>query len=297
MSISTGKPVCWLRMRFASPSLRTLPGPSSLRLKPRFKKERTHESSVGFICQRFRHVGPKGPHGAAGRESCQLRYHAHARRRPIPAQGCGFYFRSFRGTVLLTIRIRNESGRRGGACGSGSYRYERARKALPSRSSRCRRGRLRRVSKNESRGGHGRSAGRIAELPGQRFRHFRGQGYDPALAGTLPLKNLVMSMNISGLVPPIPASPELAAPSLNAAASSLGSSATSFKDVLSGAINEVESSRASAAESVNRFMSGEGDDLHSTILASQRAELEFQMFMQVRNKVVSAYQEVMKMQL
>jgi len=44
-------------------------------------------------------------------------------------------------------------------------------------------------------------------------------------------------------------------------------------------------------------MSGEGDDLHSTILASQRAELEFQMFMQVRNKVVSAYQEVMKMQL
>jgi flagellar hook-basal body complex protein FliE len=106
-----------------------------------------------------------------------------------------------------------------------------------------------------------------------------------------------MSMNISGLVPPIPASPELAAPSLNAAASSLGSSATSFKDVLSGAINEVESSRASAAESVNRFMSGEGDDLHSTILASQRAELEFQMFMQVRNKVVSAYQEVMKMQL
>ena len=44
-------------------------------------------------------------------------------------------------------------------------------------------------------------------------------------------------------------------------------------------------------------MSGEGVDLHSTILASQRAELEFQMFMQVRNKVVSAYQEVMKMQL
>jgi flagellar hook-basal body complex protein FliE len=106
-----------------------------------------------------------------------------------------------------------------------------------------------------------------------------------------------MSMNISGLMPPIPASPELAEPSLSAAAPASGSSGTSFKDVLSGAINEVESSRASAAESVNRFMSGEGDDLHSTILASQRADLEFQMFMQVRNKVVSAYQEVMKMQL
>lgn len=62
-------------------------------------------------------------------------------------------------------------------------------------------------------------------------------------------------------------------------------------------MNEVESSRNSAAQSVNQFLSGEGDDLHSTILATQRADLEFQMFMQVRNKVVSAYQEVMKMQL
>ena len=48
---------------------------------------------------------------------------------------------------------------------------------------------------------------------------------------------------------------------------------------------------------MEQFLSGEGEDLHSTILASQRADLEFQMFMQVRNKVVSAYQEVMKMQM
>lgn len=59
----------------------------------------------------------------------------------------------------------------------------------------------------------------------------------------------------------------------------------------------MESSHNSAVDSVQRFLSGDGDDLHSTILASQRADLEFQMFMQVRNKVVSAYQEVMKMQL
>jgi flagellar hook-basal body complex protein FliE len=96
-----------------------------------------------------------------------------------------------------------------------------------------------------------------------------------------------MSMNISGLASliPVPAAP------------GSGNAGTSFSDVLSGAINEVESSRASAAKSVNQFLSGEGDDLHSTVLASQRADLEFQMFMQVRNKVVSAYQEVMKMQL
>ena len=69
----------------------------------------------------------------------------------------------------------------------------------------------------------------------------------------------------------------------------------SFKDVLGNAIQSVESARSGADQMVTKFLSGEGEDLHSTILASQRAELEFQMFLQVRNKVVSAYQEVMRM--
>jgi flagellar hook-basal body complex protein FliE len=102
-----------------------------------------------------------------------------------------------------------------------------------------------------------------------------------------------MSMNISGLASPLLVPPALAAPAAPASASA----GSSFTDALSSAINEVESSRNSASKSVDQFLSGSGDDLHSTILATQRAELEFQMFMQVRNKVVSAYQEVMKMQL
>ena len=73
------------------------------------------------------------------------------------------------------------------------------------------------------------------------------------------------------------------------------SAGSAFKDVLSSAINEVEGARSGANQTIDKFLSGEGEDLHSTILASQRADLEFQMFMQVRNKVVSAYQEIMKM--
>ncbi len=71
----------------------------------------------------------------------------------------------------------------------------------------------------------------------------------------------------------------------------------SFKDILSSAIGEVENASSDASQKVQQFLSGNGDDLHSTILATQRAELEFQMFMQVRNKVVSAYQEIMKTQM
>lgn len=97
-----------------------------------------------------------------------------------------------------------------------------------------------------------------------------------------------MSLHISGITPLNQIQTEVAAP----AASTGGSS---FKDILNSAIGEVENSRSSAAKSVEQFLSGDGEDLHSTILATQRAELEFQMFMQVRNKVVSAYQEIMKM--
>ena len=70
-----------------------------------------------------------------------------------------------------------------------------------------------------------------------------------------------------------------------------------FSNVLQGAIDEVEHARSDANQSVQNFLTGDGEDLHSTVLAVQRADLEFSMLLQVRNKVVSAYQEVMRMQM
>jgi flagellar hook-basal body complex protein FliE len=70
-----------------------------------------------------------------------------------------------------------------------------------------------------------------------------------------------------------------------------------FQDVFASAIGQVESMGQNASASVERFLSGDGEDLHTTVLATQRAELSFEMFQQVRNKVVSAYQEIMKMQM
>jgi flagellar hook-basal body complex protein FliE len=70
-----------------------------------------------------------------------------------------------------------------------------------------------------------------------------------------------------------------------------------FSNILQGAIDQVEGASNNANQSVQQFLSGDGEDLHSTVLAVQRASLEFDMLMQVRNKVVSAYQEVMRMQM
>jgi flagellar hook-basal body complex protein FliE len=97
-----------------------------------------------------------------------------------------------------------------------------------------------------------------------------------------------MSMTI-GPVTPIRI-PEVQAPGATGGKSG-------FQDVLESAIQQVQSSQQNASESVQKFLSGETEDLHTAALAVQRAEMEFDLFMQVRNKVVSAYQEVMRMQL
>ena len=74
-------------------------------------------------------------------------------------------------------------------------------------------------------------------------------------------------------------------------------SAGGFGSILAGAMQNVEGLRSDATKSVENFLSGEGDDLHKTIMATQRADLGMELFLQVRNKVVSAYQEVMRMQV
>ena len=73
--------------------------------------------------------------------------------------------------------------------------------------------------------------------------------------------------------------------------------AGAFQKALATAIQGVEASGQNAAAAVERFLGGEGEELHNTIMAAQRAELAFDMFLQARNKVVSAYQEIMRMQM
>ena len=70
-----------------------------------------------------------------------------------------------------------------------------------------------------------------------------------------------------------------------------------FQSVLNTAIQSVENSHTEARTAVNQFLTGESEDLHKVALAGQRAELSSELFLQVRNKVISAYQEIMRMQM
>ena len=73
--------------------------------------------------------------------------------------------------------------------------------------------------------------------------------------------------------------------------------AGSFSSYLEGAIQSVEQPGAQADQAVQSFLNGENEDIHTVALATQKASLAFDLGMQMRNKVVAAYQEVMKLQM
>ncbi|MEO8027503.1 MAG: flagellar hook-basal body complex protein FliE [Bryobacteraceae bacterium] len=73
--------------------------------------------------------------------------------------------------------------------------------------------------------------------------------------------------------------------------------AGTFQSIFSEAVDQVGKYQQTAKAATDRFLSGEDEDLHHVAIAGQQADLAFQLFLEVRNKVVSAYQEVMRMQI
>jgi len=85
-------------------------------------------------------------------------------------------------------------------------------------------------------------------------------------------------------------------PSITPAVSS-PKSGGDFGSVLADAIGRVNQAQQNSQSSIDKFLSGEDEEVHKVALATQQAALSFDLFLQVRNKVVSAYQEVMRMQM
>jgi flagellar hook-basal body complex protein FliE len=70
-----------------------------------------------------------------------------------------------------------------------------------------------------------------------------------------------------------------------------------FGQVLSDAMQRVNHAQLESNEQIQQMLSGDIQDVHSAMIAVQKADLSFQMMMQVRNKLVDAYQEIMRMQV
>jgi flagellar hook-basal body complex protein FliE len=73
--------------------------------------------------------------------------------------------------------------------------------------------------------------------------------------------------------------------------------AAAFGDLFQQAVLRVEQAHQDGQQKVDRLLRGEDQELHEVVLATQRAEISFDYFLQVRNKFVQAYQEIMRMQM
>lgn len=70
-----------------------------------------------------------------------------------------------------------------------------------------------------------------------------------------------------------------------------------FSGLMRDAIDSINTTQKSADKEISRAVTGESPDLHRTIIELQTADLKFQFGLQVRNKLIGAYEEIMRMQV
>ena len=65
-----------------------------------------------------------------------------------------------------------------------------------------------------------------------------------------------------------------------------------FLTTLRGAVDQVNQLQSEASMKVSTMLTGNGQDVHSAMIAAQKADLAFELMVEMRNKIVSAYQEI-----
>ena len=70
---------------------------------------------------------------------------------------------------------------------------------------------------------------------------------------------------------------------------------SSFDKILTKSLKDVNSAQVNADNAVNSLVAGKTENIHETMIQMQKASISFQMMMEVRNKLVDAYKEIIKM--
>ena len=82
----------------------------------------------------------------------------------------------------------------------------------------------------------------------------------------------------------------------SSAAAAAGGDKNDFVRTLDGVMNQVDDASGDAQTKVREMLQGNGQDLHTAMIAVEKADLSFQLMMQVRNKIIQAYQTISQMQ-
>ncbi len=73
--------------------------------------------------------------------------------------------------------------------------------------------------------------------------------------------------------------------------------AAGFEKLATDFVGEVAAKQAAAGETVNALLSGQNVSLHQTMISMEEASVSFQLMVEVRNKLLESYQELMRMQV
>lgn len=93
---------------------------------------------------------------------------------------------------------------------------------------------------------------------------------------------------VAGLKPPAPPAPPAPAGRPDG---------QSFQDMLADTVGEVQRLQNEADNTIRKLVAGEITDVAEAMVAIERADVSFQTMMAVRNRIVAAYEEVLRMQI
>ncbi|MGD8970497.1 MAG: flagellar hook-basal body complex protein FliE [Desulfobacterales bacterium] len=96
-----------------------------------------------------------------------------------------------------------------------------------------------------------------------------------------PIESAPLTRSMSAAVPPLGAAP----------------SAPSFGEAMREVLESTKRLQERADNEIQALAVGKNGDLHKTMIAMEEANVSFQLLMQIRNKIVAAYQEIMRMQI
>jgi flagellar hook-basal body complex protein FliE len=98
----------------------------------------------------------------------------------------------------------------------------------------------------------------------------------------------------AGVIPNFAA--DLSADSISSSIQGSASAAAPFSNLFKNALGTMQKLEDQASSTVEGLMDGSGVDVHQAMIATQKADMSFELALAVRNKAVSAYQQVMQMQ-
>ena len=70
-----------------------------------------------------------------------------------------------------------------------------------------------------------------------------------------------------------------------------------FADLVSNLMRDTSNQQAAVGETVRKLVTGESDSIHDIVLTASKADLAFRLVMEIRNRLISSYEDIMRMQV